>query len=185
MFNIMLDALPTEYEGYALNTDYRVGIQLTQASADSELNSYEKIQVFALLLFKEPIKDTEIICKAVDWFLDGWCFDNLISQGKSGKQMDYDVDAGRIYSAFYSQYKIDLNTAKMHYWKFMYLLSNLEECAFTRVIEVRAKQITNKMSKEEKPGGTKTSLEAEYFWISPAMVVSSHVGLWVRMQRVL
>ena len=32
----------------------------------------------------------------------------------------------------------------------MGLLANLEECSFTRVIDIRQKQITSKMSQEEK-----------------------------------
>ena len=38
----------------------------------------------------------------------------------------------------------------MHFWKFMYLLTNLEECSFTRVIDIRTKKIDAKASKEEK-----------------------------------
>ena len=63
---------------------------------------------------------------------------------------DYDVDQWRIYSAFMTQYHIDLNTAEMHFWVFMGLLINLEECAFTRVKDIRVKKIKPKMSKDEK-----------------------------------
>ena len=37
MFNLLLDALPTEYEGYLIRTDYRIGIQISQALEDEEL----------------------------------------------------------------------------------------------------------------------------------------------------
>ena len=151
MFNIMLDDYPTAWNGYQLNTDYRVGIQITQASADTELNKFDKIEVFALLLFKSKAPDAESVAKCVEWFLNGWCLDNMPkNEAKNVQLMDFDIDAGRIYSAFLSQYHIDLNVTDMHFWKFMYLLTNLEECAFTRVVEIRAKQITSKMSKEER-----------------------------------
>ena len=31
MYNFLLDSLPEDYEGYLLRTDYRVGIQISQA----------------------------------------------------------------------------------------------------------------------------------------------------------
>ena len=64
--------------------------------------------------------------------------------------MDFDIDQWRIYAAFRNQYHIDLNTEQMHWFVFMGLLSNLDECAFTRVIDVRTKKINPKDSKEVK-----------------------------------
>lgn len=48
------------------------------------------------------------------------------------------------------QYSIDLNTVKMHWFVFMGLLSNLEECSFTRVMDIRLKKINPKASQKEK-----------------------------------
>ena len=45
MFNLLLDALPAEYEGYLIRTDYRIGIQISQALEDEELEPYEKIGI--------------------------------------------------------------------------------------------------------------------------------------------
>ena len=39
MYNFLLDSLPEDYEGYLLRTDYRVGIQISQALEDEELSS--------------------------------------------------------------------------------------------------------------------------------------------------
>ena len=38
MFNIMLDKLPSEFEGYLIRTDFRIGIQISQAIADVNLH---------------------------------------------------------------------------------------------------------------------------------------------------
>lgn len=43
-----------------------------------------------------------------------------------------------------------MNTANMHYWQFMGMLTTLNECAFTRVVDVRLKKIKSNMTKEEK-----------------------------------
>ena len=38
----------------------------------------------------------------------------------------------------------------MHYWQFMGMLTTLNECAFTRVVDVRLKKLRSNMTKEEK-----------------------------------
>ena len=148
MFNILLDEYPTEWNSYKLNTDFRVGVQMVQATEDKDLSDYEKLQVMVMLLFTDEHPNTEESTECIEWFLNEWNHDHHQKGGV--KSMDFDVDQGRIYSAFLSQYHIDLNNTNMHFWKFMYLLSNLEECAFTRVVEIRTKKIDAKMSKEEK-----------------------------------
>ena len=151
MFNILLDPLPTEWHGYKLNTDFRTGIQISQAMSDAELTDNEKYYCIARLLFKDYGADIEEIAECCEWFFGGWNYDNhQKSEDDKTTIVSFDVDHGRIYSAFMSQYRINLNTAKMHFWEFMILLSNLEECAFTRVIDIRSKKLTSKMTKEEK-----------------------------------
>lgn len=150
MFNILLDPLPTEWHGYKLNTDFRTGIQISQVMSDVELNDTERYYCISRLLFKDFGADIEEVAECCEWFFSGWNYDNHVKSESSETVVSFDVDHGRIYSAFLSQYNINLNTAKMHFWEFMILLSNLEECAFTRVIDIRSKKLTNKMSKEEK-----------------------------------
>lgn len=149
MFNILLDELPTMYSTYMVDTSFRVGIQMSQALDDSELSQYEKLQVCTMLLFGNLHPGAQECAEAIEWFLNGWNHDHH-GHSSNVKAMDFDIDQGRIYSAFMAQYRINLNTADIHFWEFMFLLSNLEECAFTRVVDIRTKKITSKMSKEER-----------------------------------
>lgn len=151
MFNILLDALPTEWNGYAINSDFRTGLQMSQASEDEELSESEKMQVMVSLLFKDKQPSFDECMECIQWFFNGWSHDNHTpSKASSIKSMDFDQDQGRIYSAFMAQYHINLNIADLHFWEFMILISNLEECAFTRVVGIRTKKIDAKMSKAEK-----------------------------------
>lgn len=148
MFNIMLDELPEDFEGYPINTDFRIGIQIEQLLADGIAGGREKTEKICELLFSGIIPHD--INAAVEWFLTGWYTDNPAKSKETQKIMDYDKDQWRIYSAFKNQYEIDLQTDSVHYWKFMGLISNLEPCAFTRVMDIRGKKITNNMAKEDK-----------------------------------
>ena len=42
MINVMLDPLPEEWNGYKVNTSFRIGIQVSLAQYDKYLNKYEK-----------------------------------------------------------------------------------------------------------------------------------------------
>lgn len=170
MFNVMLDRLPTEYKGCRINSDFRIGIQVFQAINDSELSGMEQFNKSYELLFMDedeetgdavpfkdengmdiPLPDFQTAQEGIQWFLSGWYTDNPVSDGKKdSKDMDYDVDQWRIFSAFLTQFGINLNTVDMHFWVFMGLLSTLNECAFTRIVDIRTKKIDPKMKPSDK-----------------------------------
>lgn len=150
MFNVLLDPLPEDWNGYVIDTDFRIGIQISQCLVDDTLNSREKVATALSLLFPEEHPQFEEAMDALQWYLSEYDHDN--HEKKTGKirLLDFDVDQWRIYAAFLKQYGIDLNTADMHWFTFMGLISNLEECNFTRVIDIRQREIPVKASPEEK-----------------------------------
>lgn len=158
MFNILLDECPIEWNGYEIDGDFQIGVQIAQCMRDDDLNLSERMETAAGLLFGDNGPKTfEEISEAINWFLNGWNHDNTKASSKSTsakkksvETMDFDIDQWRIYAAFKTQYGIDLNVDKLHFWVFMGLISSLEECTFTRVIGIREKKIDSKMSKEEK-----------------------------------
>lgn len=170
MFNVMLDSLPTEYKGFPINNSFRIGIQIFQLLNDNEFSDSEKFyKAYDLLFLDEdketgesvpfkdengeeiPLPDIQTAQEGIQWFLSDWYTDNPIkSKEETKKDMDYDIDQWRIFSAFLTQFGINLNTADMHFWVFIGLLSTLEECAFTRVLDIRTKKIDPKMKPSDK-----------------------------------
>lgn len=151
MFNVLLDALPWEWNGFPVDMNFDTGIKISQCLVDEELKPEEQIKMALWLMFPEGADLNEhSATEALRWYLNGWNHDNTKGNKEEAVVMDFDVDQWRIYAAFRAQYKINLNTAKLHFWEYMGLLSNLDECAFTQVVSIRSKKITSKMSKEEK-----------------------------------
>lgn len=154
MFNILLDDLPEKWNGYEVYTDLSTGIQLSQCLTDEDLSEDEKLYHAVYLLFVDDFpREYEQITEAISWLLNGWNHDNMPKKKRRGEEievMDFDVDSWRIHAAFRRQYGIDLKKESLHFWEFMGLLSNLDECAFTKVIEIRQKKITSSMSQKEK-----------------------------------
>lgn len=154
MFNIMMDPLPQAWKGKKIDTSFRIGMQVSQCLSDEELTIQERISCALELIFADDgdiPQDYAEKTECVQWYLNGWCMDNLPKKSNSHvKIMDFDVDQGRIYAAFLTRYRIELDAVDMHFWKFMMLLNNLEECTYTRVIALRNQKIDPKLSAETK-----------------------------------
>lgn len=152
MWNVLLDPLPEEWEGYPIDSDFQTGILISQCLVDSELTEYEKYATAINLLFPDENNrpNVERSIEGLSWYLTEFQHDNPGKKEKHVEVMDFDIDQWRIYSAFLMQYHIDLNTEKLHWFVFMGLLSNLNECSFTNVMSIRQRDINPQMSKKEK-----------------------------------
>lgn len=151
MINVLLDPLPEGYEDengtfYPMDFDFRIGVQVSLIQDDPELDDIEKILLTQDLIFAGDIPDDpEVIKECVSFFINGWYQDRHVDKHVKVKTSDFNVDQWRIYSAFLTQYQIDLNSIEfLHYWVFMGLLSTLDECAYTRVLDIRSKDIIPK-----------------------------------------
>ena len=51
MFNMLLDPLPGDYEGFLIRTDYRIGIQIALCLQDKELSENDRLLVALSLLY--------------------------------------------------------------------------------------------------------------------------------------
>lgn len=152
MWNVLLDPLPEDWNGYPIDTDFQTGIQISQCLEDDALSTREQIITALTLLFpdKNNRPNFEDAQEALNWYMTDFNHDNYQRQKSNKKAMDFDVDQWRIYAAFLRQYNIDLNTTKMHWFVFMGLLGNLEECSYSRVIDIRLKEVNSKMTSEER-----------------------------------
>lgn len=151
MFNVMLDTLPYEWNGFPIDADFRTGIMINQCLNDDELNEKEQLFTALELLFPEERPSFKEAKECLKWFLTEYIHDNNTKKKKSSVVvMDFDIDQWRIYAAFWNQYRLDLNTVELHWFQFMGLLTNLKECSFLHVMEAREKTITSKMSAEER-----------------------------------
>lgn len=156
--NILLGEVPTEWNGYRINTDFRVGIRIMQAAEDAELYDTERFEIIMLLLFQNEdgsVRDhppVEQMGELIRWYLSGWNMDGKSSEKQKKKTVDFDVDQWRIYADFLQVYRIDLSTAKMHFWTFCGLLWNLpaRSSSFMQVLEIRQKKIGPKASAAER-----------------------------------
>ena len=151
MINVMLDELPADWHGYPIDISFRTGIQIMQCLQDEEYEENERIdQALSLLFYSDEKPLLEEAMQGLEWYLSEYNHDNHKKEKSKVLAFDFDVDQWRIYAAFMKQYGIDLNTVQMHWFVFMGLLTNLEECSFTRVVDIRCKKLDAKMQQKER-----------------------------------
>lgn len=154
--NILIDKLPTDYEGLKIETNFRSFILFELLMQDNNLKTEEKIYLALNLFYKETPKD---IKKAIEGIL--WFYARGDSDKKSGKKNEksgkkniysFEYDAYLIYSAFWHDYRLDLNEIDyLHWWKFKSLFEGLnEENKICKYMGYRAVDLNKLKTKEEK-----------------------------------
>lgn len=160
--NILIDELPTsvEIDGvvYNIDTNFRSFIKLELLIDDPNLTKIEKIYVILQIFYGEQkINNLKKAIDAILWMYKGGDEIEAVAEAKDDFTppkpiYNFNYDADLIFSAFMTQYNIDLNEIKyMHWWKFKALLKGLsEDVKFSKVLFYRSVKITSDMPKEQK-----------------------------------
>lgn len=148
-FNILLDKLPEDYDGWLIRTDYRIGIQISLCLEDYELDENERLLVALSLLYGNGIPPLEIAVDGLMWFLR--CGEEVRDDLRSsGKRLFYfDFDHARIAASFKKTFGIDLEREKMHWFKFRAMLDCVDEdSSLSNAIQVRGTDTTGMKGKQ-------------------------------------
>ena len=158
--NILIDLLPssvkidgTEYE---INSDFRTSVLFSLLMEDDNLSEEEKVLQALNLYYPTIPNNSEKAIEKIKWFYSCGKLDNPIGNKKaraiSKKVFDFEIDANYIYSAFMSQYNIDLqDIEELHWWKFKALLEGLkEDNKLSKIIEYRSVDLSKIKDKEQR-----------------------------------
>ena len=156
--NLLIDKLPTDYEGLKINTNFRSFILFELLMQDNSIDTENKILLSLNLFFEEPPKDLK---KAIDGIL--WlyrCGEEEKKPKKVSKQEEprkkqifsFEYDAKYIYSAFLDQYGLDLNEIDyLHWFKFKALFEGLKsDNKICEIMGYRAIDLSKIKDKEQK-----------------------------------
>lgn len=152
MLNIILDGFPDEYEGYLIRTDFRIGMQISEALNDVNLAEPEKMITALRLLYGNGIPtDPNVAESGLCWFMRGGNNDRGEEQTEDGKPptFDFEQDNRLIYSAFRARYGIDLTRERLHWFAFLAMLGDLGGCSLSDIIGIRGADLS-KMSDEQR-----------------------------------
>ena len=151
--NILTDALPTSVringKEYPINTGFRSCLRTNLAFEDPELTGQEKEMVMLKNIY--PVLPDDIGAAIIQAH-------NFMNGGKTTEGDDIspmrvfslEHDAGYIFSAFMQTHKLDLETAELHWWKFLALFMDLgSETTFCSLVALRKRVKSGQATKEE------------------------------------
>lgn len=130
-------------ERYDINTDFRVAIECNSIAQDESIGDMERTLAIIYKLFGEKGLKSDKILELSDKCLKYLSCGQEIEPNNEEPDMDYEEDMDYIEASFMSDYGIDLENTKMHWWKFnkyMNGLSNSEMgncCILNRVRNIR------------------------------------------------
>ena len=128
---------------YEINTDFRVALECNEIANNSEIKDEERSLAIIYLLFGEQgLNDYEnwnsLLRIAIKFLSCGKEIEDEYDNEGKEENMDYQQDWGYIRTSFFSDYAIDLDKEKMHWWRFYELLCGLsEKCILSRVRFIR------------------------------------------------
>lgn len=127
---ITVEGLP-----YLIQTDFSYWLILAQKIEEKSIHSVYDYDF--LYVDKKPKNRREGIEKLLTFYNPKNELPHSTGQSDGIQSFDFKLDADLIYSAFYSQYKIDLLNTNLHWHKFLALFNSLENTFFNDVVGYR------------------------------------------------
>ena len=159
MFNYLTNNYPSSIfikeKEYAINSDFKTLLKIIEIIDDAIFSENEKILNSIYLFYKDENSiDLKLVYEAYEEIIKFiGCYKESEKVNKSNKKtIDYSIDSCFIYAAFIQLYNIDLSVTKLHWFKFVALLNNLNEGKpfLLELINCRAIDINDTMSIEMK-----------------------------------
>lgn len=129
---------------YKINTDFRVAIECNEIAQDETIGDYERALAVIYKLFGEEginsQADYEKLLEIAKKYL--LCGEKYVDTTEE-PDMDYVEDMNYIEASFMSDYHMDLENEKMHWWKFNKLMNGLSNselgncCVLNRIRNLR------------------------------------------------
>ena len=162
--NILLDYLPTSFsidgKKYEFNYDFRTSILFCLLMQDENLTEEEKILEALRLYYPIIPPNIEKALEKIYWFYSRGNIEEDNKKVKQGKRIfkrnnnrayDFEIDADLIFSAFMTQYNIDLNRDKLHWWEFMSLFNSLkDDTEIVKIMNYRTIDVNTIEDKKER-----------------------------------
>lgn len=155
MWNCLLDGFPSDYRGFPIRTDFRIGIMISLLLEDEEIDENTRYLKAFDLLYSEVVPDIDTAYNGLMWFLS--CgkselhteFEYKDNDISNEKILDFNIDALDIWGGFWAM-GVDLTKSKIHWFKFMSMLSNLRDCPITQKMSYRSMTLSGMSGETRK-----------------------------------
>ena len=144
---------------YKINTDFRVAIECNNIAQDDSIGDAERSLAIIYKLFgDEGLNNSQDWDKLLELAIKYLTLNKDTSDVDNNTEidMDFNEDMDYIEASFMSDYRIDLTTEKMHFWKFYNLLEGLSNselgncCVLNRVRNLRTFDLSQIKDNKER-----------------------------------
>lgn len=144
---------------YKINTDFRVAIECNNIAQDDSIgNSERPLAIIYKLFGDEGLNNSQDWDKLLELAIKYLTLNKDTSNVDNNTEidMDFNEDMDYIEASFMSDYRIDLATEKMHWWKFYNLLEGLSNselgncCVLNRVRNLRTFDLSQIKDNKER-----------------------------------
>ena len=144
---------------YKINTDFRVAIECNNIAQDDSIGDAERSLAIIYKLFgDEGLNNPQDWDKLLELGIKYLTLNKDTSDVDNNTEidMDFNEDMDYIEASFMSDYRIDLTTEKMHFWKFYNLLEGLSNselgncCVLNRVRNLRTFDLSQIKDNKER-----------------------------------
>ena len=141
---------------YDINTDFRVAIKCQEVAQDSTISDIERPLAIIYLLFGERGLKSNDKGKLLELGLKYLSCGKELEDDNEEPDMDYVEDYDYIVASFMSDFNIDLDETKMHWWKFSKLMNGLSNselgncCVLNRIRNLRNYDIKDIKDRKER-----------------------------------
>lgn len=116
---------------YKINTDFRFAIKCNQIAEDENISDLERgLAIVCTLFGKDSINHREDYEKLLELAKKYLLCGKELEENNKEPDMDFVKDMDYIEASFMSDFHIDLENTKMHWWKFMNLMNGLSNSEF-------------------------------------------------------
>lgn len=130
---------------YKINSDFKTAIRCNEIIEDESIKSIEKYLAIICILFGDEALDDDNNYKDLLDIAFKFLYCNKGEEIDSNYEKDFDFvqDYDYIEASFMSDYRIDLSTTNMHWWKFINLFNGLSNsemgncCIINRIRNLR------------------------------------------------
>ena len=143
---------------YKINTNFTVGIECDEIARDTTIGEYERALAIIYKLYGDEglnaFEDHEKLLELGTKYLS--CGEEVKETKSQERDMDYKQDYRLIKASFMSDYGIDLEKKKIHWWDFYYLLNGLSNsemgncCILNKIRDIRTRDPKDIQDKKER-----------------------------------
>lgn len=143
MIGTLPKTLTVAGEEYKIRTDFRVALMIFEAYNDPDLSQTDKAFVCLNCLYEMPPQDIPSALEQAAWFLDGG--DKIKLKELPIKTIDWEQDESLLFPPINKAAGGEVREREyMHWWTFLGYFSEIGECLYSQVLNIRQKRARGK-----------------------------------------